>query len=70
MSDRSVRPTGTFEMDEILKKRRRHLPHWQLGGSVYFVTFRSIRGELPTAAMKQIMTHMLYHHNRRYELHR
>ena len=27
-------------MDELIIKRRRRLPHWQLAGSTYFVTFR------------------------------
>ena len=33
-------------------ERRRHLPHWQQGGSTYFVTFRSARGPLPEKALK------------------
>lgn len=36
---------------ESLRIRRGSLPHWQLGGSVYFVTFRSVRGILPHAAL-------------------
>ncbi len=29
---------------------RRNLPHWESAGAVYFVTWRSVRGELPEAA--------------------
>src|SRR5438094_99639 len=56
-------------MDERLRKRRRHLPHWELGGSVYFITFRSARGLLPEPALRQVMVHILYDHGRRYDLH-
>lgn len=36
-------------IDQDLHIRRRHLPHWQVGGNVYFITFRSARGVLPDA---------------------
>ena len=52
-----------------LIKRRRHLPHWELAGSVYFITFRSARGPLPPEALKQVMTNILHDHARRYTLH-
>ena len=29
-----------------LSKRRRHLPHWEAGGSTYFITFRTRQGDL------------------------
>jgi putative transposase len=48
--------------------RRRHLPHWQLGGSVYFVTFRSRRGSLPDEALRLVVDHLLYDHGKRYDL--
>src|SRR4051812_24020845 len=56
-------------MEPELCKRRRHLPHWQLGGSVYFITFRSARGVLPGSAMTQVIENVQYDHGRRYELH-
>jgi len=52
-----------------LIKRHRHLPHWQLGGSIYFLTFRSARGILPDPALRQLTTHILHDHTRRYLLH-
>ena len=55
-------------MEPEVRKRRRNLPHWQLGGSVYFITFRSVRGALPAPAMKQVATNVLYDHSRRYDL--
>src|SRR5687768_17310610 len=56
-------------MEPELRKRRRHLPHWQLGGSVYFITFRSARGALPSVAMKQVITNVLHDHGCRYDHH-
>lgn len=48
--------------------RRRHLPHWQMGGSTYFITFRSTRGCLPSVALKQICSNILFDHGKRYDL--
>jgi len=47
---------------------KRHLPHWQIGGRAYFVTFRSAIGELPTKALEIAKYHVLFDHARRYEL--
>src|SRR5262245_41203049 len=55
-------------MEPELRKRRRNLPHWQLGGSVYFITFRSARGELPPVAMQQVVANALHDHCQRYDL--
>jgi REP element-mobilizing transposase RayT len=52
-----------------LEVRRRHLPHWQLGGSVYFITFRSSRDVLPAPALRQVMENIRYDHGKRYDLH-
>jgi REP element-mobilizing transposase RayT len=49
-------------------KRRHHLPHWQLGGSTYFVTFRSVRGALPAVALIQTRERILEDHGRRFDL--
>jgi len=38
-----------------LKKSRRLLPHWQLGGSTYFVTFRSKMSNLPPEVRQIIL---------------
>jgi len=53
---------------EKLSRRYGRLPHWQLGGSVYFITFRSKRGDLPDHALDQVREHILYDHGRRYDL--
>ena len=47
---------------------KRNLPHWQIGGSVYFITFRSARGILPTIALNEVKKHILFDHNKRYRL--
>jgi putative transposase len=48
--------------------RRRQLPHWQVGGSTYFITCRSQRGPLPPVALRQVCSHILYDHGKRYDL--
>jgi putative transposase len=53
---------------EKLTRRYGHLPHWQLGGSVYFITFRSARGKLPDQALHRVGEHILYDHGKRYML--
>jgi REP element-mobilizing transposase RayT len=51
-----------------LTRRYGRLPHWQLGGSVYFITFRSARGTLPDHALNRLSEHILYDHGKRYDL--
>jgi len=51
-----------------LRRRRRHLPHWQQGGQTYFITFRSARENLPPQALRQVIHHILYDHGKKYEL--
>ncbi len=42
----------------IIKKRSRgYLPHWELDGATYFVTFR-LAGSLPKEALEQLRTEM------------
>jgi REP element-mobilizing transposase RayT len=53
---------------EDLLIRRGHLPHWQAGGSIYFITFCSARGPLPEVARKQVMENILFDHGKRYDL--
>jgi valyl-tRNA synthetase len=48
---------------------RRHLPHWELGGSTYFVTFRLAHGEL-TEAERQVTLDACQHwHGERADIH-
>ena len=55
-------------MDEGLLIRRHHLPHWQAGGSCYFVTFRSARGDLPAAARRAVLEVLRHGDGGRYDL--
>ena len=47
---------------------RRHLPHWQLGGSWYFITFRSKIGILPTEARTLAAQAILFGKGKKYTL--
>jgi putative transposase len=60
--------TLSSRVTQDLLIRRRQLPHWQVGGSIYFVTFRSQRGPLPPVALRQVCSHILYDHGKRYDL--
>jgi len=55
-------------MKDGLKISRRKLPHWELGGSVYFITFSSITGALPDEALRIVLETIKYDHNRKYRL--
>lgn len=50
------------KIGESLKVFRHHLPHWQIGGSTYFVTFRSARGELSLPALRAMKQHLIAGH--------
>jgi REP element-mobilizing transposase RayT len=51
-----------------LHKNRRHLPHWQLPGSTYFVTFRLKRGELTPEERRLVFDHIRHGDPRFYRL--
>ncbi len=51
-----------------LKITRRHLPHWQLGGSIYFVTFRTKRIFLKEAERARILGHICEGDGKFYDL--
>ena len=51
-----------------LTMRKHHLPHWQRGGSVYFVTFRSARGLLPEMARAEVVRCALHRHGISYDV--
>jgi len=55
-------------IDSSFHIHKRNLPHWQIGGRAYFVTFRSAVGSLPEGALEIVKHHILFDHNRRYEL--
>jgi len=62
-------PTAEGGVGRDLLVRRHHLPHWQMGGSCYFITFRSARGSLPQECLAIAREVLLHDHGRRYDLH-
>jgi REP element-mobilizing transposase RayT len=61
----SERPGG---VGDRLLKRKRTLPHWQLGGCTYFLTFRSARGVLPLKALVITREKILEDRGTRYDM--
>lgn len=57
------------DITEKLETHRDNLPHWQIGGSTYFVTFRSSRGALSDGAISLVKDHILFDHGRQMDLH-
>ena len=51
-----------------LKKSHRNLPHWELGGSVYFITFNSVHNNLTAEALKIVLDTIKHDHRRKYRL--
>jgi putative transposase len=47
---------------------RRRLPHWQLEGATYFITFRLLRGELSAAEIALVRDHVVAGDGRFYDL--
>ncbi len=47
---------------------RRNLPHWQIGNSWFFVTFKTKNTELSPNARDIITDSLLHEHNKQYEL--
>ncbi len=52
-----------------LSTRRRILPHWEVGGSTYFMTFRVQSGELSEAERTLVLNACRHFDERRYLLH-
>jgi valyl-tRNA synthetase len=59
-------PKGT---PNSLTIHSRHLPHWQLGGSTYFVTFRIKSGELSDSERQQVLDACFHWHDKRITTH-
>jgi|GEM_PF-590858 REP element-mobilizing transposase RayT len=52
-----------------IKISKRYLPHWELNGSIYFITFKTWkRLELTPEARKVVLDACLYFHNKRYKI--
>jgi len=70
-TDKNVCPTDgtdTKTDNEELKITRRHLPHWTLKGATYFVTFRTVRGELSVEEQKLVLEHIIEGNEKFYTL--
>jgi valyl-tRNA synthetase len=52
-----------------LQKKRRNLPHWQLGGSTYFVTFHVKSGKLSVSEREIVLNACRHWHDTRMTLH-
>ena len=61
----SVSPSAPGPSLEIT---RRHLPHWRLEGSTYFVTFRLLQGELDPEERRVVLGHVKAGHKKYYHL--
>jgi putative DNA methylase len=60
--------TGFQPVQEDLFITSRNLPHWQMGGSTYFVTFRTVDLELPRAARTLVLDACRHFDGQRYTL--
>jgi REP element-mobilizing transposase RayT len=49
-------------------KRKNLLPHWQFGGSTYFITFRLQAGQLNDSSKQSVVETIEYDHGRKYHL--
>lgn len=60
--------TGFQPVQRDLFVTRRNLPHWQMGGSSYFVTFRTNGLELPSSARQLVLDACRHFDGQRYVL--
>ncbi|MGB0767222.1 MAG: REP-associated tyrosine transposase, partial [Phycisphaeraceae bacterium] len=60
---------GVPPVTNPLKIHQRHLPHWQLGGSTYFVTFRLLKGQLPDKDRQLVVDACMHWHGDRVTVH-
>ncbi|MBM4168938.1 MAG: hypothetical protein FJ215_07245 [Ignavibacteria bacterium] len=54
---------------EWIVKKRRHLPHWQMRGATYFVTFRIGRGAMTPDEQVLVLDHIRGGSEKYYKLH-
>jgi REP element-mobilizing transposase RayT len=50
---------GMNDPNPKLNKSRRRLPHWELNGATYFVTFRLLRGALSNIERQIVLNHLI-----------
>jgi valyl-tRNA synthetase len=65
----AVDPKDQIPAIAPLETRRRSLPHWELGGSTYFITFRVEQGELQAEEKQTVVDACKHWHNQRLSLH-
>jgi thiamine-phosphate diphosphorylase len=58
----------TFNPESDITIHRRHLPHWQMKGATYLLTFRIASGEFSMSERLLILNHIKSGHGRFYEL--
>jgi putative transposase len=62
--------TGRRPVQDTLNVQRRNLPHWQLGGATYYVTYRCVDGiELDPRRRDIVLTNWQHWDGNRYLLH-
>ena len=59
---------GVHYASPRLSKTRRHLPHWTLTGSTYFVTFHTVSGALSADERRIVLEHVKSGKGRFYDL--
>ena len=65
-TDRNV--CATNDTNDQLQITRRNLPHWTLRGATYFVTFRTIQGQLSLDEQKLVLKNIINHNEKFYTL--
>jgi putative transposase len=66
VKEKGKSPLGSTGFQPVFRKRT--LPVWEIGGSAYFLTFRTKGIELPAAARQIILQACRYHHGSKYQL--
>ncbi len=67
-SGTGFQPVREEPVREELHITRRNLPHWQMGGSTYFITFKTNKLELALPTRKIALDACLYFNGQRYTL--
>ncbi|HHN78762.1 MAG TPA: hypothetical protein ENK11_08855, partial [Phycisphaerales bacterium] len=62
-------PPRRSPVPDSLSIQRRHLPHWQKGGSTYFMTFRLKQGQLTPDECKLVLDACFYWHGNKATVH-
>jgi len=74
IKDKSLQNSGTgvppvrTTITGKLSKRSRNLPHWELGGRTYFITFRLAQGELSPEERRLVLSSCMHWHKQRVQI--